>query len=152
MSSFTLYIYIDENSHEVIAIVHNEYCYTIHCICNIDPNADVPNISPPTSVTPFSGSILAWPQSNNPLPMTNGHHSPPELAGNVIPKPVAGSKNDPTSDSISISAMTNSNPSSKLCQLFDVFNWYFCDFYNYIQKHPDNVDDYGSLSGLRASL
>ncbi|MBW0588829.1 hypothetical protein O181_128544 [Austropuccinia psidii MF-1] len=91
MSYFALSIYIDENSHKIIAILHNGYCYTIRCICNTNLNTDAPSISPPTSVTTFSGSVLAWPQSHNPLPTTNGHHSPQALVESVISQPAATS-------------------------------------------------------------
>ncbi|MBW0576750.1 hypothetical protein O181_116465 [Austropuccinia psidii MF-1] len=152
MSSFALSMYVDESSREAIAIIYNGYCYTIHCIHNTDPNSTMPGILPPTSITPFSGSALAWPQSHNPLPMTNGHHSPPALVEHIISQPAATSINNPTLDSISISATMDSNPPSKLQQLFDVFDHLFCrycrDFNNYPQNHPDNAGDYGSLSGL----
>ncbi|MBW0557996.1 hypothetical protein O181_097711 [Austropuccinia psidii MF-1] len=156
MSSFALSVYIDKNGHKVIAVLYSGYCYTIRCIQNSDPNLNSPNISPPTTITPFSGLTLAWPQSNNPLPTTNGHPSPPALVSNLASQSAATIARHSTSDSISISATTSSNPSSELCQLFDIFDRLFrrycCNFYNYVQNHPDNVGDYGSLSGLQASL
>ncbi|MBW0478837.1 hypothetical protein O181_018552 [Austropuccinia psidii MF-1] len=116
----------------------------------------MPSISPPTTITPFSGSALAWPTSNNPLPATNSHHSPPALVGNLASQAVATVAAHSPSSSISISAMTSSNSTSKLCQLFDVFKHLFCcycrNFYGYVQSLPDNMGNYGSLSGLCASL
>ncbi|MBW0584564.1 hypothetical protein O181_124279 [Austropuccinia psidii MF-1] len=114
MSSFALSIYIDEKGREVIAILHGSYRYTIHCISNIDSNSSATRISPPTSITPFSGSALIWPQLRNPLPTTNGHCSPPALVEGLISQPAATSVNNPTLDSISISATSDSNPSSEL--------------------------------------
>ncbi|MBW0591823.1 hypothetical protein O181_131538 [Austropuccinia psidii MF-1] len=146
MSYFALSIYIDESSCEVIAILHGGYCYTIHCIPNIDLNSSATRISLPTLITPFSGSALGWPQSRNPLPTINGHHSPPALVESIICQPAATSIGIPALDSISISATTDSNCSSELRKLFNVFNHLFrhycCNFYAYVQNHPDNAGNY----------
>ncbi|MBW0561321.1 hypothetical protein O181_101036, partial [Austropuccinia psidii MF-1] len=146
-STFALPIYIDKNGCEVIAILLGGYRYTIHCIQNANPNANTASISPPTNITAFSGSILAWPRSNHPLPTTNGHPSPPALTEGI-----ATSANNSAPDSISISAMTSSDSLSKLCQLFNMFDLlFFCycrNFYDYVQIHPNDARDYRSLSGL----
>ncbi|MBW0574581.1 hypothetical protein O181_114296 [Austropuccinia psidii MF-1] len=96
----------------------------------------IPSISLPTSVTPFSGSIIAWPQSNNPLPMANGHHSPPSLVESFVSQPSATSINNHVFESISISTKTDFNPSSELQKFFDVSNHLFhcyCHyFYDYV--------------------
>ncbi|MBW0574042.1 hypothetical protein O181_113757 [Austropuccinia psidii MF-1] len=113
---------------------------------------DAPSISPLTSVTMFSGSILAWPQSHNPSLMTNGHHSPPALVESFISQQTATSVGNLALDRISISATMESNRASELWKLFDVFDCLFhcyCpNFYDYVQNHPDNAGNYGSLSGL----
>ncbi|MBW0463645.1 hypothetical protein O181_003360 [Austropuccinia psidii MF-1] len=158
MSSFALSIYIDENECEVIAILNGGYFYTIQCIQNVDPNSNFPATSPPTSITLFSRPTLAWPWllSNNPFPTINGHFSPAALTKNAVFQSVSASNNDPTSDNISISATTESNSTSELRQIFDVLDYLFCqycrNFYDYVQNHPNNAGDYGSLSGLQASL
>ncbi|MBW0513501.1 hypothetical protein O181_053216 [Austropuccinia psidii MF-1] len=119
---------------------------------NANLNASTPSISPPTTIIPFLGSSLGWPTSNNLLPMTNGHPSPPALAGNLASATVATVTSHSTSDSLSILATTSSNSTSKLHQLFDVFDCLFCrycrNFYDYIQNHPNDASDYGSLSAL----
>ncbi|MBW0541399.1 hypothetical protein O181_081114 [Austropuccinia psidii MF-1] len=156
MSTFGLSIYIDKNGCKVIAILHGGYQYTIHCIQNADPNANAASISPPTTITAFSGSVLAWPQSNNPLPTTNCHCSPPALAEGLASPSVATVALNSPSNSISVSATTSSNSTSELRQLFDVFYFLFScycrDFYDYIQNHPNDARDYRSLYGLQASL
>ncbi|MBW0580298.1 hypothetical protein O181_120013 [Austropuccinia psidii MF-1] len=156
MSSFVLSIYINDNGHEVITILHGGYCYTIHCIHDLDLNSNATRILLPTSIMPLSGSTLAWPLSNNPLPMTNSHHSPPALVGNLASQSVVTVTANSLSNSISISAMISSNSNFELHQLFDVFNclfYHYCrDFYNYIHNHPNNVGDYGSLSDLQSFL
>ncbi|MBW0564580.1 hypothetical protein O181_104295, partial [Austropuccinia psidii MF-1] len=52
------------NGREVIVILHGGFCHIIHHICDIESNANVTRISPPISITPFLGSTLAWPDSN----------------------------------------------------------------------------------------
>ncbi|MBW0588706.1 hypothetical protein O181_128421 [Austropuccinia psidii MF-1] len=147
---------MDKNDHKVIAILHGGYRYKIHCIQNTNTNTDLPSISPPTTIMPFSGLALAWTASNTPLPMTNGHPSPPALVGNLASQSVSTVTSHSTCNSVSILATTSSNSTSKLRHLFDVFNCLFhcyCHhFYNYIHNHPDNAGNYGSLSGIQASL
>ncbi|MBW0584183.1 hypothetical protein O181_123898 [Austropuccinia psidii MF-1] len=88
--------------------------------------------------------------------MTNSHHSPSALVGNLASQSVATVTANSPSKSISISAITSSNHSPKLWKLFDVFDHLFChyfhDFYDYVQNHPNNAGDYGSLFCLQASL
>ncbi|MBW0593684.1 hypothetical protein O181_133399 [Austropuccinia psidii MF-1] len=120
MSSFALSIYVNESS-------HGKRDYSRYFATNLY-------------------YALAWPQSHNPLATTNGHHSPPALVEHIISQPAATSINNPTLDSISISATTDSNHPSELQQIFDFFDCLFrryCrDFYDYIQNHPNNAGDY----------
>ncbi|MBW0590461.1 hypothetical protein O181_130176 [Austropuccinia psidii MF-1] len=149
MSSFSLSVYLDENGREIIAILYNGFGHTIHFIQSTNNHHNPAHTTPPTSIIPFYGSTLAWPQSKNPLPTTNGHHSPPSLVEDIGSQPVSASADNPALHSISISATTDSNTSSKLCQPFDVFDPLFCQychyFYDYFQHHPDNASDYSSL-------
>ncbi|MBW0579162.1 hypothetical protein O181_118877 [Austropuccinia psidii MF-1] len=116
------------NGHEIIAILHNGFRYTIHCIQSTIDHHNPAHTTPPTSIISFSGSALSWPQFNNPLPITNVHFSPSALVEKVGSQPISASADNPILDDISISSTMESNLSSKLRQLFNVFNCLFCQY------------------------